>query len=65
MPETGTLLLFALCRAVADAIPGALFEIMPAESHQPFQEVPEEWNARVDEFWRGVEGLNSTNGAIS
>ena len=54
-----------LCRAVADAIPGALFEIMPAESHQPFQEVPEEWNARVDEFWRELEGLDSTNGASS
>jgi pimeloyl-ACP methyl ester carboxylesterase len=54
-----------LCRAVADAIPGALFEIMPAESHQPFQEVPEEWNARVDEFWGEVEGLDSTNGASS
>ena len=54
-----------LGRAVADAIPGALFEIMPAESHQPFQEVPEEWNARVNEFWREIEGLDSTNGASS
>jgi hypothetical protein len=25
------------------------------EAHQPFQEVPEEWNARVDAFWREVE----------
>jgi pimeloyl-ACP methyl ester carboxylesterase len=52
-----------LCRAVADAIPGALFDLMPTESHQPFQEAPEEWNARVNEFWREVEGLHSTNGA--
>src|SRR5687767_10018708 len=36
-----------LGRAVADAIPGALFEVMVCESHQPFQEIPETWNARV------------------
>ena len=28
-------------QAVADAIPGARFEILPGEAHQPFQEVPE------------------------
>jgi len=44
-----------LCRAVADLIPGAAFEVMEEESHQPFQEVPDEWNALVDAFWRGVE----------
>ncbi len=37
---------------VARRIPGAQFEVMPEESHQPFQEVPDEWNARVDEFWQ-------------
>jgi pimeloyl-ACP methyl ester carboxylesterase len=42
-------------RAVADLIPGARFEVMEEEAHQPFQEVPEEWNARVDAFWREVE----------
>jgi pimeloyl-ACP methyl ester carboxylesterase len=41
-------------RATAEAIPGARFEVMPGEAHQPFQEVPEEWNARVDAFWREV-----------
>ena len=41
--------------AVADAIPGARFEVMPGEAHQPFQEVPDEFNARVDAFWREVE----------
>jgi pimeloyl-ACP methyl ester carboxylesterase len=41
--------------AVADAIPGARFEVMPGEAHQPFQEVPDEWNARIDAFWREVE----------
>jgi hypothetical protein len=28
---------------------------MPGEAHQPFQEIPEEFNARVDAFWRDVE----------
>jgi 3-oxoadipate enol-lactonase len=45
----------ALCRAVAELIPDAQFEVMEEESHQPFQEVPDEWNARVDAFWREVE----------
>jgi pimeloyl-ACP methyl ester carboxylesterase len=44
-----------LNRAVADLIPGARFEVMPEESHQPFQEVPDEWNVIVDAFWREVE----------
>ena len=43
-----------LGRATAEAIPGARFEVMPGEAHQPFQEVPDEWNARVDAFWREV-----------
>jgi 3-oxoadipate enol-lactonase len=43
-----------LCAAVADLIPGARFEVMDEEAHQPFQEVPEEWNARVDAFWQEV-----------
>jgi pimeloyl-ACP methyl ester carboxylesterase len=44
-----------LGRAVAELIPGARFELMPEEAHQPFQEMPVEWNARVDAFWREVE----------
>jgi 3-oxoadipate enol-lactonase len=44
-----------LGRAVAERIPGAQFEVMDEEAHQPFQEVPDEWNARVDRFWREVE----------
>jgi pimeloyl-ACP methyl ester carboxylesterase len=43
-------------RSVAEAIPGARFEVLPEEAHQPFQEIPDEWNARVDAFWREVEG---------
>jgi pimeloyl-ACP methyl ester carboxylesterase len=44
-----------LCRAVAELIPGARFEVMEEESHQPFQEVPDDWNARVDAFWREID----------
>ncbi|MGH3310213.1 MAG: alpha/beta fold hydrolase [Streptomyces sp.] len=44
-----------LGRAVAERIPHAWFEIMEEEAHQPFQEVPDEWNNRVDAFWRDVE----------
>jgi 3-oxoadipate enol-lactonase len=45
----------SLCRAVAELIPDSRFEVMEEESHQPFQEVPAEWNARVDAFWSEVE----------
>jgi pimeloyl-ACP methyl ester carboxylesterase len=41
-----------LCRAVADLIPNARYEVLVDESHQPFQEIPDEWNSRVDAFWR-------------
>jgi pimeloyl-ACP methyl ester carboxylesterase len=44
-----------LGRTVAELIPGARFEIMEGECHQPFQEVPDDWNARVHAFWRDVE----------
>ena len=43
-------------RIVAERIPHATFEIMPGEAHQPFQESPDDFNARVDEFWRSVDG---------
>jgi pimeloyl-ACP methyl ester carboxylesterase len=45
-----------LGRAVAELIPGAHFEVMEEESHQPFQEAADEWNARIDAFWRDVHG---------
>ncbi len=48
-----------LCRAVAELVPGAQFEVMEQEAHQPFQEVPDEWNARVDAFWQEVEARRS------
>jgi len=48
-----------LGRAVAELIPGARFEVLEGEAHQPFQEIPEEWNALVDQFWRVVEATGS------
>jgi pimeloyl-ACP methyl ester carboxylesterase len=42
-------------RSVASGIPNARFEVMAGEAHQPFQEVPEEFNARLEAFWREVE----------
>ena len=44
-----------LSRSVAAGIPNARFEVMAGEAHQPFQEVPDEFNARVDAFWRNVD----------
>jgi pimeloyl-ACP methyl ester carboxylesterase len=44
-----------LCRAVAELIPDSRFQLMKEESHQPFQEAPDDWNARVDAFWHEVE----------
>ncbi len=44
-----------LCRQVADLIPGARFEVFADEAHQPFQEVPDAWNARVVEFWQEID----------
>ncbi|MGK5169369.1 alpha/beta fold hydrolase [Geodermatophilus sp. CPCC 205761] len=49
-----------LGRAVADLIPGARFEVWETESHQPFQEVPDRWNARVDAFWQEVAARAGT-----
>jgi 3-oxoadipate enol-lactonase len=49
-----------LCRAVAELIPGARLEVLEEEAHQPFQEVPDQWNARVDAFWRQIEGPDDT-----
>ena len=45
---------------MAELIPCARFEVMEEEAHQPFQEIPEQWNARVDAFWRQLEGRDAT-----
>jgi pimeloyl-ACP methyl ester carboxylesterase len=42
-------------RAVADGIPGAHLEVLAEEAHQPFQESPDLFNARVDGFWQEAE----------
>jgi pimeloyl-ACP methyl ester carboxylesterase len=42
-------------RSVAAGIPNARFDVMLGEAHQPFQEVPDKFNARVEAFWRQVE----------
>jgi pimeloyl-ACP methyl ester carboxylesterase len=47
-------------RAVAKAIPGAQFEVMPGEAHQPFQEVPDAFNDRVSAFWEAIDDQRST-----
>jgi pimeloyl-ACP methyl ester carboxylesterase len=44
-----------LGRIVAERIPGARFQILAGESHQPFQEDPVTWNAIVDGFWAEIE----------
>ena len=54
--ELDTILPPRFGHAVAQAIPNARFEVMPGEAHQPFQEVPDQFNARVDAFWRDVDG---------
>jgi pimeloyl-ACP methyl ester carboxylesterase len=43
-------------RAVAAGIPGAQLEVLACEAHQPFQEASEQFNARLDAFWREVDG---------
>lgn len=43
-------------REIAAAIPGARLEILPGQGHQPFQEVPGEWNALVGAFLAATGG---------
>jgi pimeloyl-ACP methyl ester carboxylesterase len=38
-------------QALAERIPNARMVVIPAAGHQPFQEVPEEYNRLLDEFW--------------
>lgn len=39
---------------IVDRIPGAALAVIPAVGHQPFQEVPEDYNRLLDEFWQSV-----------
>lgn len=43
---------------VAEGIPGARLEVLPEEAHRPFIENPEDFNARVETFWREVDKQN-------
>jgi len=39
---------------LAERIPNARMVVIPGAGHQPFQEVPDEYNRLLDEFWRSV-----------
>ena len=52
-----------LGRKVAERIPGAEFQLMEGEAHQPFQESPDAFNARVEAFWQRVDA--AATGAAS
>jgi pimeloyl-ACP methyl ester carboxylesterase len=41
-------------QAIVDRIPEARLVVIPAVGHQPFQEVPEDYNRLLDEFWESV-----------
>ena len=44
-----------LSRALVAGLPNAELVVLPGEAHQPFQEVPEQFNRIVAGFWRRVE----------
>jgi pimeloyl-ACP methyl ester carboxylesterase len=37
---------------VADQIPHAQYAVVPGQAHRPFEETPDDFNARVEAFWR-------------
>jgi pimeloyl-ACP methyl ester carboxylesterase len=41
--------------AMARRIPRAELQVWPGQAHQPFQEEPAEYNARLETFWARVE----------
>jgi pimeloyl-ACP methyl ester carboxylesterase len=43
-----------LGRMVAQRIPNAEFEVLAGQAHRPFEESPDQFNARVDAFWGQV-----------
>ena len=44
-----------LGRAVAHAIPGARFELLAGEAHQPFQESPQRFHDLLHRFWDDIQ----------
>ena len=41
-------------RQVADGIAGAELVVLPEQAHQPFDEIPDEYNALVAGFWERI-----------
>jgi pimeloyl-ACP methyl ester carboxylesterase len=41
-------------QAIADRIPNARLVVIPAVGHQPFQEVPQDYNRLLSDFWQSV-----------
>ena len=41
-------------RDLADRIPGARVEVLPGVGHQPFQEIPEDYNRLLASFWESA-----------
>jgi pimeloyl-ACP methyl ester carboxylesterase len=41
-------------RDLAERIPGARLVVVPEAGHQPFQELPEDYNRVLVEFWQSV-----------
>ena len=41
-------------QAIAERIPNARLKVIPAVGHQPFQEVPHDYNRLLDEFWQSL-----------
>jgi pimeloyl-ACP methyl ester carboxylesterase len=41
-------------QAIVERIPNARLSVIPAVGHQPFQEVPEDYNRLLAEFWQSV-----------
>ena len=37
-------------------IPGARLTIIPEAGHQPFQELPDDYNRLLDEYWQSLAG---------
>ena len=52
-----------LSRELVDRLPNAELVVLPGEAHQPFQEVPDEFNRIVAGFWRRVEQEEDTRAA--
>jgi len=52
-------------RIVADGIPGAQFEVLVGEAHQPFQESPDAFNRRVVTFWELLDARVDERAAVA